>query len=87
MHLHISLPPALENRLQQEIASGVYADASEVIQDALCVFLTPPEVEQSIAAEMRRRVAELERGDVECQDMDSFFDEIFAWLDALPDSA
>jgi len=85
MELHISLPPALENRLQEEMAIGLYASASEVVQEALYSFLTPPEPE-GLAAEMQRRVAAIEKGEVTLLDADTVFKEIFAWLDALPDT-
>lgn len=85
MHLHISLPPALQSELQQKLASGLYGSAGEVVQDALYAFLTPQEVEAARAADMQQRLAELARGEADAEDMDSFFDEIFVWLDGLPD--
>ena len=35
MSINVSLPPELENRVREHVASGLYGSASEVIREAL----------------------------------------------------
>jgi antitoxin ParD1/3/4 len=38
MSLNVSLPPELESRVREHVASGLYGSASEVIREALRLF-------------------------------------------------
>lgn len=38
MSLNVSLPPELEQRVREHVASGLYGSASEVIREALRLF-------------------------------------------------
>jgi antitoxin ParD1/3/4 len=38
MSLNVSLPPELEHRVREHVASGLYGSASEVIREALRLF-------------------------------------------------
>lgn len=38
MSLNVSLPPELEQRVREHVASGMYGSASEVIREALRLF-------------------------------------------------
>lgn len=38
MSINVSLPPELEARVRQRVASGMYGSASEVIREALRLF-------------------------------------------------
>ena len=40
MTLNVSLPKALEDRVREQVASGRYGSASEVIREALRLFET-----------------------------------------------
>lgn len=38
MSLNISLPSELENRIKQQVDSGAYSSASEIVREALLLF-------------------------------------------------
>ena len=38
MSLNVSLPPEIEHRVREHVASGLYGSASEVIREALRLF-------------------------------------------------
>lgn len=63
MTLHVSLPDGLEKLVNEEVAKGMYATASEVVREALRQFFTKEEEPAWIAPEMRRRVEALNRGE------------------------
>jgi antitoxin ParD1/3/4 len=63
MTLHVSLPDGLEKLVNDEVAKGMYATASEVVREALRQFFTKEEEPAWIAPEMRRRVEAMDRGE------------------------
>lgn len=63
MALHVSLPDGLEKLVNDEVAKGMYATASEVVREALRQFFTKEEEPAWIAPEMRRRVEALNRSE------------------------
>ena len=85
--LKVTLPDPLDRFVQDQIASGAYADAEDVIRASLRRFKTQSEAE----TERRRRFFEavqlglddVERGDVVAvTDVRAFLDEIDAEIDA-----
>lgn len=85
--LKVTLPEPLDRFVRDQIASGTYADAEDVIRANLRRFKTQSEAE----ADRRRRFFEVvqigldeaERGEViTVTDMRAFLDEIDAEIDA-----
>ena len=38
MSLNVSLPPELEHRVREYVASDLYGSASEIVREALCAY-------------------------------------------------
>lgn len=85
--LKVTLSEPLDRFIREQVASGAYADAEDVIRASLRRFKTRSEAE----ADRRRRfyeavqvgLDELERGEVvEVADIAAFLDEIDAGIDA-----
>lgn len=68
MSLNVSLPPELENRVRQHVASGLYGSASEVIREALRLFEAYQGVQAanlaSLKADIAQGVADISAGRV-----------------------
>ena len=58
MSINVSLPPELETRVRQRVASGLYGSASEVIREALRLFEAYEGVRLSKLDALRQDVAE-----------------------------
>ena len=67
MTLHVSLPSELENLVHNEVKSGMYGSASEVVREALrCFFssdneLTPKEL-SLLREDIKKRRENIENG-------------------------
>jgi len=78
MTLHISLPKQLENLVHQEVDSGMYGSASEVVREALRYFfsgenqLTPQEI-AILRDEIKKRSELIQNGDENWVDGEEFF--------------
>jgi antitoxin ParD1/3/4 len=81
--MNVSLTPELEQMIQEKVASGLYASASEVVREALRIMRTRDEARQQKLEELRRDIAEgladLDAGRV--YDADEVFAEIRADLE------
>ncbi|NMG46319.1 type II toxin-antitoxin system ParD family antitoxin [Aromatoleum toluvorans] len=75
MSLNVSLPPELENRVREHVASGLYGSASEVIREALRLFEAYQSVQAvSLAAlktDIARGMADVDAGRVGAVDMNA----------------
>ncbi|MBF0255053.1 MAG: type II toxin-antitoxin system ParD family antitoxin [Gammaproteobacteria bacterium] len=73
MSLNVSLPPELESRVREHVASGLYGSASEVIREALRLFEAYQSLQQSTLAQLRadvaQGIADKESGRIEPLDM------------------
>ncbi len=73
MSLNVSLPPELESRVREHVASGLYSSASEVIREALRLFETYHDVQAanlvSLKADIAQGVADISAGRVRELDM------------------
>jgi antitoxin ParD1/3/4 len=58
MSLNVSLPPELENRVRQHVASGLYGSASEVIREALRLFEAYQDVQAANRAALKADIAQ-----------------------------
>ena len=58
MSLNVSLPPELENRVRQHVASGLYGSASEVIREALRLFEAYQNVRANALSSLRADVSQ-----------------------------
>ncbi len=57
MSLNISLPAALENRVREQVASGLYGSASEVVREALRFFETYQSAQTASLAALKSDIA------------------------------
>jgi len=75
MTLNISLPKALEDRVREQVASGRYGSASEVIREALRLFETYQQIQSSnlsqLQAEIAKGMKDVESGRVKKMDIDA----------------
>ncbi len=75
MTLNISLPKALEDRVREQVASGRYGSASEVIREALRLFETYQQIQSSnlsqLQAEIAKGMNDVESGRVKKMDIDA----------------
>jgi antitoxin ParD1/3/4 len=55
--MNVSLTPELEQMVQEKVASGLYASASEVVREALRMMRTRDEARQQKLEELRRDIA------------------------------
>lgn len=73
MSLNISLPAALENRVREQVASGLYGSASEVVREALRFFETYQNVQAAsfaaLNSDIARGLQDVELGRVSIGDM------------------
>lgn len=75
MSLNVSLPPELENRVREHVASGLYGSASEVIREALRLFEAYQSVQaaslSALRADITQGMADLDAGRVGVVDMNA----------------
>lgn len=75
MSLNVSLPPELENRVREHVASGLYGSASEVIREALRLFEAYQSVQaaslSALRADITQGMADLDAGRVGAVDMNA----------------
>jgi antitoxin ParD1/3/4 len=75
MTLNISLPKALEDRVREQVASGRYGSASEVVREALRLFETYQQIQSSnlsqLQAEIAKGMKDIESGRVKKMDIDA----------------
>ena len=57
MSMNVSLPPELEARVRQRVASGMYGSASEVIREALRLFEAYEQVKTAKLDSLRQDIA------------------------------
>ena len=73
MSLNISLPAALENRVREQVSSGLYGSASEVVREALRFFETYQNVQKAslsaLKSDIERGLQDVEEGRVNLVDM------------------
>lgn len=73
MSLNISLPAALENRVREQVSSGLYGSASEVVREALRFFETYQNVQKAslsaLKSDIERGLQDVEEGRVNVVDM------------------
>lgn len=78
MTLNISLPKQLESLVHQEVDSGMYGSASEVVREALRYFfthdneLTPKEL-ALLREDMEKRREHIKNGEEHWVDGEAFF--------------
>lgn len=58
MSLNVSLPPELESRVREHVASGLYSSTSEVIREALRLFETYHDVQAANLASLKTDIAQ-----------------------------
>ena len=58
MSLNVSLPPELENRVHQHVASGLYGSASEVVREALRLFEAYQDMQAANLASLKTDIAQ-----------------------------
>lgn len=77
MTLHVSLPRELENLVHNEVESGMYGSASEVVREALRYFfssdneLTPQEL-SLLREDLKKRRDGIKNGDEHWVDGEDF---------------
>ena len=73
MSINVSLPPELENRVREHVASGLYGSASEVIREALRVFEAYQALQaatlSSLTVDVTQGIADVKAGRVGPADM------------------
>ena len=57
MSLNISLPAALESRVREQVSSGMYGSASEVVREALRFFEAYQSVQAASLAALKSDIA------------------------------
>ena len=57
MSLNVSLPPELEHRVREHVASGLYGSASEVVREALRLFEAFQDVQAAGLVTLRADIA------------------------------
>ena len=57
MSLNISLPAALENRVREQVSSGMYGSASEVVREALRFFEAYQNVQTASLAALKSDIS------------------------------
>ncbi len=58
MSLNVSLPPELEHRVREHVASGLYGSASEVVREALRLFEAFQDVQSASLVKLRADIAQ-----------------------------
>lgn len=58
MSLNVSLPPELEHRVREHVASGLYGSASEVVREALRLFEAFQDVQSARLVTLRADIAQ-----------------------------
>lgn len=75
MSLNGSLPPELENRVREHVASGLYGSASEVIREALRLFEAYQTARATSLVSLKKdivvAIADIEAGRIDDLDMES----------------
>lgn len=72
----VDFPPEIEERIQEEVASGRFSSASDVLVDAMKIWS-----QKELREEIQKGLDDLDRGDYEEYDEESLgklFDEIRA---------
>jgi antitoxin ParD1/3/4 len=54
--MNISLTPALENKINEKVASGFYTSASEVVREALRLLLEQDELKQQKITQLNKEI-------------------------------
>ena len=75
MTLNVSLPKALEDRVREQVASGRYGSASEVIREALRLLETYQQIQSANLSNLQTEIAkgmkDIESGRVKKMDIDA----------------
>ena len=58
MYLNVSLPPELEHRVREHVASDLYGSASEVVREALRLFEAFQDVQTASLVTLRADIAQ-----------------------------
>ena len=73
MSLNISLPAALESRVREQVSSGMYGSASEVVREALRFFEAYQSVQTATLVALKSDIAQglqdAQAGRVQSSDM------------------
>lgn len=80
--MNISLTPELEKMVQAQVSSGQYNNSSEVIRDALRLFIQRDMLgryyDEWLAAQIEIGWQQAERGEVEDHDMTSLVETVLS---------
>jgi antitoxin ParD1/3/4 len=60
--LHISLPDVLEKKIQEQVKTGMYQTASEVVREALRLFFREPKDDEVMSYAMQKTLKEIDAG-------------------------
>ena len=75
--MNIYLGKHFEEMIREKVASGRYANASEVVREALRQYEVNEDKLESLRAKINEGLASIERGDViEIDDLDAYFDDL-----------
>jgi antitoxin ParD1/3/4 len=75
--MNIYLGKHFEEMIREKVASGRYANASEVVREALRLYESNEFKLERLRAKINEGLASIERGDViEIDDVDSYFDDL-----------
>ena len=77
--MSLSLPPDLEQFVQQELASQAYGSRDDLVVAAVALLRDTKTGMDQLRSELTRRIAELDRGEgieLDSETLGSFFDEI-----------
>ncbi len=80
MTIHVSLPKELENLVHEQVNTGMYGSASELVREALRRFFLNNEQLNSneifwIRENMQSRLDDLHNGTADLRDGKSYFDD------------
>jgi antitoxin ParD1/3/4 len=85
--MNVSLTPQLEALIKEQVESGMYSNASEVVRDALRQFFREAEERRKILkrfhAEIQKGFDQLERGEISNRSLDEIFEDAMAKAQAL----
>ena len=84
MTIHVSLPKELENMVHEQVSTGMYQSASEVVREALRTYFQRPSQAEVMAYASRLVDEAKKRGGYQEFSEESSLDEVMR--DEFPDS-
>ena len=86
--MNIYLGKHFEEMIREKVASGRYANASEVVREALRRMEVDEEKLARLRAKINEGLASIERGDViEIDDLDAYFDDLMRRVEKRSEQA